>query len=69
MRYCAVNEIELVAIYEDKGISVAQVHEEGLTVEREGLQSMLADHVYSEQRNSDERVINSAASNLWLQRR
>lgn len=69
IRHCVHNGIKLVQIYEDKGSSVAQVHEEGLTVEREGLQSMLADHVYSEQRNSDERVINSAASNLWLQRR
>ena len=43
MRYCAVNEIELIAIYEDKGISGAKVDEEELTVERDGLQEMLAD--------------------------
>lgn len=39
MRYCADNGIELVTIYEDKGISGAKVDENGLTVEREGLQS------------------------------
>lgn len=43
MRYCAENQIELIAIYEDKGISGAKVDEEELTVEREGLQEMLAD--------------------------
>ncbi len=42
-RYYADNEIELIQIYEDKGISGAKVGEDGLTVEREGLQSMLAD--------------------------
>ncbi len=39
MRYCAENEIELVEIYEDKGISGAKVDEEELTVDREGLQN------------------------------
>ena len=43
MRYCTDNDIELLHIYEDKGISGAKVDEDGLTVEREGLQSMLAD--------------------------
>ncbi len=43
MRYCADNGIELMHIYEDKGISGARVDEDGLTVEREGLQAMLAD--------------------------
>ena len=43
IRHCAENGIELVTIYEDKGISGAKVDEDGLTVEREGLQSMLAD--------------------------
>ena len=42
-RYCTDNGIEIVGIYEDKGISGAKVDEDGLTVEREGLQSMLAD--------------------------
>lgn len=43
MRYCTDNGIELMHINEDKGISGAKVDEDGLTVEREGLQSMLAD--------------------------
>ena len=43
IRHCAENGIELVMIYEDKGISGAKVVEDGLTVEREGLQSMFAD--------------------------
>lgn len=37
--YCTENGIELVAIYEDKGISGAKVDEDGLRVERKGLQS------------------------------
>ena len=41
--YCIDNEIEILHICEDKGISGAKVVEDGLTVEREGLQSMLAD--------------------------
>ena len=43
IRYCTENGIEIVGIYEDKGISGVKVDEDGLTVEREGLQSMLAD--------------------------
>jgi DNA invertase Pin-like site-specific DNA recombinase len=42
-RYCQQNELELLHVYEDKGISGAAVDEEELTVEREGLQEMLAD--------------------------
>lgn len=42
-RYCRQNGLELLRIYEDKGLSGAVVDEEGLTVEREGLQEMLAD--------------------------
>ncbi len=45
MHYCTDNGIELMHIYEDKGISGAKVDEDGLTVEREGLQSMLTDLV------------------------
>ncbi len=37
MRYCTDNDIELLHIYEDKGISGVKVDEDGLTVEREGL--------------------------------
>ncbi|UJF32204.1 recombinase family protein [Paenibacillus hexagrammi] len=42
-RYCQENNLKLLRIYEDRGISGAKVDEEGLTVEREGLQNMLAD--------------------------
>ncbi len=42
-RYCATHNLELVNIYKDEGISGAKVDEEGLTVEREALQEMLAD--------------------------
>jgi len=42
-RYCQQNGLELLRIYEDRGLSGAAVDEEGLTVEREGLQEMLAD--------------------------
>ncbi|MBO2944456.1 recombinase family protein [Paenibacillus sp. F411] len=42
-RYCRENHCNLLRIYEDRGISGAKVDEVGLTVEREGLQNMLAD--------------------------
>lgn len=42
-RHCQQNGLELLHIYEDKGFSGAAVDEEGLTVEREALQGMLAD--------------------------
>lgn len=42
-RYCQKNKMNLIQLYEDRGISGAKVDEEGLTVEREGLQNMLAD--------------------------
>lgn len=42
-RYCQQSDLELLHVYEDKGISGAAVDEEDLTVEREGLQEMLAD--------------------------
>ncbi len=43
VRYCAEHNLELVRIYEDKGISGAKVAEDGISVERAGLQSMLSD--------------------------
>lgn len=46
MRHCTDNGIELVQVYEDKGISGTKVDEDGLTVECEGLKSMLADLAY-----------------------
>lgn len=42
-RYCQRNGLDLVHVYEDKGLSGAAVDEEGLTIERDGLQEMLAD--------------------------
>ncbi len=41
-RYCIENKLQLLHIYEDKGISGAKVDEDGLTVEREGLQGLLS---------------------------
>lgn len=42
-RYCERNGFELLHVFEDRGISGAAVDEEGLSIEREGLQEMLAD--------------------------
>jgi len=42
-RYCTRHHLELVNIYMDEGISGAKVDEEGLSVERDGLQEMLSD--------------------------
>jgi site-specific DNA recombinase len=41
--FCRDNNLNLIRIYEDRGISGAKVDEEGLTVERAGLQNMLSD--------------------------
>ena len=42
-RYCNENNLELLRVYEDRGLSGATVDEEGLTVERDGLQELLSD--------------------------
>jgi len=42
-KYCADHKMDLVRIYEDKGISGAKADEETLTIDREGLQDMLAE--------------------------
>jgi DNA invertase Pin-like site-specific DNA recombinase len=42
-KFCRENSMNLIQIYEDRGISGAKVDEEGLTVEREGLRNILAD--------------------------
>ncbi|TKI82289.1 recombinase family protein, partial [Bacillus cereus] len=60
-RYCNENELQLLHIYEDKGISGATVDEDGLTVEREGLQEPLSDLAY--QQVSHVIVLNT--SRLW----
>lgn len=42
-RYCNENNLELLRVCEDRGLSGATVDEEGLTVERDGLQELLSD--------------------------
>lgn len=42
-KYCSRRHLQLLGLYEDKGISGAKVDEEGLSIEREGLQEMLSD--------------------------
>lgn len=60
-RYCIQNKLQLLHIYEDKGISGAIVDEDGLTVEREGLQELLSDMGYHQLR----KVIVLNTSRLW----
>lgn len=60
-RYCQNQGFELLDIYEDQGQSGATVDEEGLTVEREGLQDLLADLQY----HNAELVIVLNTSRLW----
>lgn len=47
-RYCNENNLELLRVYEDRGLSGAIVDEEGLTVERDGLQELLSDMAYKQ---------------------
>lgn len=47
-RYCNENNLELLRVYEDRGLSGATVDEEGLTVERDGLQELLSDMAYKQ---------------------
>ena len=37
-KYCKSHKLDLVRIYEDKGMSGAKANEENLTIDREGLQ-------------------------------
>lgn len=60
-RYCQNNNLKLVGMYEDKGLSGAAVDEEGLTIEREGLQEMLSDL----RAEKAKRVIVLNTSRLW----
>ena len=60
-RYCIENKLQLLHIYEDKGISGAKVDEDGLTVEREGLQELLSDMAY----HQVSKVIVLNTSRLW----
>jgi DNA invertase Pin-like site-specific DNA recombinase len=61
IKYCKENKLNLIRIYEDRGISGAKVDEEGLTVERESLQNMLADISQSDIRS----IIVLNTSRLW----
>ncbi|MFL0488311.1 recombinase family protein [Bacillus sp. AFS054943] len=47
-RYCNENNLELLRVYGDRGLSGAIVDEEGLTVERDGLQELLSDMAYKQ---------------------
>ncbi len=42
-RYCEQNNLELLEIFKDEGISGAKIDEDGLTVDRPALQEMLAE--------------------------
>jgi DNA invertase Pin-like site-specific DNA recombinase len=61
IKYCDENDLNLIRIYEDRGISGAKVDEEGLTVERESLQNMLADISQSDIQS----IIVLNTSRLW----
>ncbi|HDR4480334.1 TPA: recombinase family protein [Bacillus cereus] len=60
-RYCNENNLELLRVYEDRGLSGATVDEEGLTVERDGLQELLSDIAY----HQVSKVIVLNTSRLW----
>ena len=60
-RYCDENKLQLLHIYEDRGLSGATVDEDGLTIEREGLQELLADIEY----HKVSQVIVLNTSRLW----
>lgn len=60
-KYCKTNKLDLVRIYDDKGISGAKADEENLTIDREGLQDMLADISLLEV----ERIVVLNTSRLW----
>ncbi|HFJ9246563.1 recombinase family protein [Bacillus anthracis] len=60
-RYCMENNLQLLHVYEDRGLSGATVDENGLTVEREGLQELLSDMAYQQVKH----VIVLNTSRLW----
>ena len=43
IEYCKTQKLEMLGIYEDRGMSGAKADEENLTIDREDLQNMLAD--------------------------
>ena len=60
-KYATAHNLDLIGIYEDKGISGAKVDEDGLTIEREGLQEMLSDIRFNGAKN----IIVLNTSRLW----
>jgi len=60
-KYCTDHKMDLVRIYEDKGLSGAKADEENLTIDREGLQDMLADIPIL----AVERIVVLNTSRLW----
>jgi DNA invertase Pin-like site-specific DNA recombinase len=60
-RYCKEHNLELLHIYKDEGISGAKVDEDGLTIDRQGLQELLA----SLQTQEIKQVIVLNTSRLW----
>ncbi|GED12588.1 recombinase family protein [Aneurinibacillus migulanus] len=60
-RYCKEHALELLHIYKDEGISGAKVDEDGLTIDRQGLQELLA----SLQTQEIKQVIVLNPSRLW----
>lgn len=60
-RYCKEHDLELLHIYKDEGISGAKVDEDGLTIDRQGLQELLA----SLQVQEVQYVIVLNTSRLW----
>jgi len=63
-KYCQDNNLELISIYEDKGISGAKADEETLSIEsidREGLQDMIAEIPFLDVKY----VVVANTSRLW----
>ncbi|QOS98912.1 recombinase family protein [Brevibacterium sp. JNUCC-42] len=60
-RYCADNNLELLDIYKDEGVSGAKVDENELTIEREGLQEMLSEFKWRDVKY----IIVLSTSRLW----
>lgn len=60
-RYCKEHALELLHIYKDEGISGEKVDEDGLTIDRQGLQELLA----SLQTQEIQYVIVLNTSRLW----
>jgi len=59
--YCARHNLELLDIYKDEGISGAKVDEDGLTIERDGLQNLLLDLQWREAKQ----IVVLNTSRLW----